>query len=76
MALSCARGRSGWILGFFFLRCSGDALEQVAQRGGGVTSPGGVQEHREDVVPRDVVSGHGGDGLMFGLDDLRGLFRN
>jgi len=29
---------------------------------------------RVDVALRDVVSGHGGDGLAVGLDDLRGLF--
>ena len=28
-----------------------------------------------DVALRDVVSGHGGDGLMVGLDNLRGLFQ-
>jgi len=28
-----------------------------------------------DVVLRDVVSGHGGDGLVVGLHDLRGLFQ-
>jgi len=27
------------------------------------------------VVLRDVVSGHGEDGLMVGLGDLRGLFQ-
>jgi len=27
-----------------------------------------------DVALRDIVSGHGGDGLILGLDDLRGLF--
>ena len=27
-----------------------------------------------DVALRDMVSGHGGDGLTVGLDDLRGLF--
>ena len=27
-----------------------------------------------DVALRDVVSGHGGGGLMVGLDNLRGLF--
>ena len=27
------------------------------------------------VALRDTVSGHGGDGLMVGLDDLRGLFQ-
>jgi len=28
-----------------------------------------------DVALRDVVSGHGGGGLMVGLDDLRDLFQ-
>ena len=28
-----------------------------------------------DVALRDVVSKHAGDGLMVGLDDLRGLFQ-
>ena len=28
-----------------------------------------------DVALRDVVSGHGGDGLMVELDDLRYLFQ-
>jgi len=28
-----------------------------------------------DVALRDVVSGHGGDGLVVELDDLRGLFQ-
>jgi len=28
-----------------------------------------------DVALRDVVTGHAGDGLMVGLDDLRGLFQ-
>ena len=27
-----------------------------------------------DVALRDMVSGHGGDGLTVELDDLRGLF--
>mgnify|MGYP001855407150 CR=1 FL=1 len=28
-----------------------------------------------DMALRDMISGHGGDGLMVGLDDLRGLFQ-
>ena len=32
-------------------------------------------KNRVDVALRDVVSGHGGDGLMVGLGDLRGLFQ-
>jgi len=27
------------------------------------------------VTLRDIVSGHGGDGLRVGIDDLRGLFQ-
>ena len=34
-----------------------------------------VFEKRADVALRDMVSGHGGDGLMVGLGDLRGLFQ-
>jgi len=33
-----------------------------------------VFKKRADVAPRDMVSGHGGDGLIVGLDDLRDLF--
>ena len=32
-----------------------------------------VFQSRVDVALRDMVSGHGGDGLTFGPDDLRGL---
>ena len=28
-----------------------------------------------DVALRDVINGHGGDGLVVGLDNLRGLFQ-
>ena len=31
-----------------------------------------VSRNRVDVALRDVVSGHGGDGLVVGLGDLRG----
>ena len=34
-----------------------------------------VFKNRGDVALRVVVSGHGGGGLMVGLDDLRGLFQ-
>ena len=34
-----------------------------------------VFEKRADVALRDMVSGHGGDGLAVGLDDLRCLFQ-
>jgi len=33
-------------------------------------------ERHRDVALRDMVSGHGEDGLMFGLDDLSGLFKS
>jgi len=32
-----------------------------------------VFKNHIDVALRDVVSGHGGDGLIIGLDGLRGL---
>ena len=32
-------------------------------------------KNRVDVALRDVVSGHGGGGLVVGLDDLSGLFQ-
>ena len=32
-----------------------------------------VLKNRVDVALRDVVSGHGGDRLMVGLGDLKGL---
>ena len=34
-----------------------------------------VFKKRGDVALRDGVSGHGGDGWTFGLDDLSGLFQ-
>jgi len=44
-------------------------------RGGGVTVLGGAQEE-VGVVLRDMVSGHGGDGLTVALDHLGGLFQS
>jgi len=32
-----------------------------------------VLKNKLDVVPRTSLSGHGGDGLMVGVGDLRGL---
>ena len=57
----------------FLLReqcCSGTA----AQEGGGVFTPGSIQNHA-DVALGDVVSGRGGGRLVIGLDDLSGLFQ-
>jgi len=34
-----------------------------------------VFQNRVNVAPRDMVSGHGGNGLVVGLDDLRGLLQ-
>ena len=34
-----------------------------------------VLKNRVDVALRDVVSGHGGDGLAVGVGDLSGLFQ-
>jgi len=43
---------------------------------GVVESPSlAVLRNSVDVALRDMVSGHGGDGLMVGLVDLRGLFQ-
>jgi len=50
-------------------------LEQAAQCGGGVFVAGGVQEMFRCVAFGNMVSGHGDDGLMVGLDDLRGLLQ-
>jgi len=44
-------------------------VAQAAQGGGGVTVLGGVQEPSGCSIEE-----HGGDGLVVGLDDLRGLF--
>ena len=58
----------------FLLRKSSEAVAQAAQGGGGVTVPGGVPEPC-GCGTEDVVSGHGGDGLTVGLDDVRGLLK-
>ena len=49
-------------------------MEQAAQGGGGVTIHGGFKKSVK-MAPGDMVSGHGGDGLTVGLDDLSGLFQ-
>ena len=50
----------------------GATLEQAAQGDGGITIPGGVPELC-GCGTEDVVSGHGGDGLVDGLEDLSGI---
>ena len=57
MALSCVRAGSSWILGIT------SPKEWLGTSTGGFTIPGGVQELWRQ---RDIVSGHGEDGL--GLD--------
>lgn len=44
MAVSCARGGLGWILGKLHLRKSSEAVAQAAQGGSRVIVPEGVQE--------------------------------
>ena len=58
----------------FLLRKSGAAVAQAAQGGGAVTVPGGVSEPC-GCGTEDMVSGHGGGGLVAGPGDLRGLFQ-
>lgn len=47
-------------------------LAQAAQEGHGVTIPAGVKKGGV-VALKDMVSGCGGDGLMFGLSDLSNI---
>ena len=75
MASSCAGEDSGWTLGSTTSLKGGQALAWAAQRGGGVTEPGGVQR-----AFGCCVEGHGlartiGEGRMVGLDDPVGLFQ-
>ena len=49
-------------------------LEWAGRGGGEVTVPEGAPEPC-GCGTEDVVSGHGGDGLTVGLDDVRGLLK-
>ena len=51
------------------------STEQAAQRGCGVTLPMDVFKKHIYVALRDMVSGHGGDGLVGRLSDLSRLFQ-
>ena len=56
--------------------CQSDAaLEQAAQRGSGVTDPGGVQETWRCCTEGHSLVGNIGDKWIVGLDDLGGLFQ-
>ena len=74
MASSCTSGGSGWILEIFLLRKGGAAVAQAAQGGGEVTIPGGVPEPC-GCGTEGRGQWAGGDGLVVGLGDLRGLFQ-
>jgi len=72
MASICTRRGSGWILGRIsvqkvVLQCHRLPREAVE------SSSLQVFKNRVDVALRDVVSGHGGDGLLVRLSDLRGV---
>jgi len=56
------------------VRCSGNALEQAAEKGGKVTIPEVFKNHGV-VALREMLIGHGEDGLAVGLDNLRDLFQ-
>ena len=71
MASSCTRGGSGWILGTQRLIRSWNRLLREV-----VESPSlEVFQNCVDMALRDMVSGHGGDGLEVGLGDLRDLIQ-
>ena len=54
---------------------SGGAVRHRHRLGMGESLPLEVFKSRGDVGLRDVVSGHGGDGLMVELKDLSSLFQ-
>ena len=73
MVLSCARGGSGCISGKIasprvvmpWNRLSREVVKSLSLK---------VFKKHIEVALKDMVSGHGGDELMVGLDDLRGFF--
>ena len=72
MATSCARFRLAIRKTFFskpvlmhWHRLSREVVEWSLE----------VLKNSGDVAPTDMVYGHGGDGLMVGLDDPSGLFQ-
>ena len=75
MASNCTRGGSGWILGNISSQKKMVKYSNKQPREVVGSPPLEVFKIRVDVVLRDMVSGHGGDGLMVALDDLGGLFQ-
>jgi len=71
--LEVCQGRFGLGIRKHFFSESGDAEVQLLRE---VVGSLFLEVFRscEDVALRDVVDGHGGGGLAFGLDDIRGLF--
>ena len=72
MASSCAREGSGWTSGN---TTSLKGWSWAAQRGGGVTEPGGVQRAFGCCTEGHGLAGTIGEGQMVGLDDPVGLFQ-
>ena len=72
MALSCARGCSGWILGKIFISETVVIHWNRLPREMVASAPLEVFKKRRDVALRKVVGGHGGGGLTVGLGDLSG----
>ena len=68
------RSRLGFRKNFF----SGTAMRQWHRMPRDVVESPSLEvfEERVDVALKDTVSGHGGDELMVGLDDLNGFFQS
>jgi len=70
MLSGCARGSSGWMLGKTYSPKEWSGTEAGCP--GRWWSLSMFKKHG-DVALRNMVSKHGGDGLIVGLGDLRGL---
>jgi len=75
MVSSCAREGSCWILGKHLF--SERAVRQWHRLPREAVESWSLEMFKKhgDVALRNMVSGHGGDGLMVGLDDISGLFQ-
>lgn len=49
-------------------------MAQATQGGDGVIVPGGI--HGKGICGTESYGGHGDDGLMVGVDDVSGLFKD